>query len=96
MSFSKQIFVGLIAGIVAGLFLGERAAVFALPASGFVKLLQITVLPYMMVSLVSSLGRLDYAQARTLAARAGSILLCFWALALVLAFLFPQIGRAHV
>jgi Na+/H+-dicarboxylate symporter/ABC-type amino acid transport substrate-binding protein len=89
VSFSKQIFVGLIAGIVAGLFLGERAAVFALPASGFVKLLQITVLPYMMVSLVSSLGRLDYAQARTLAARAGSILLCFWALALVLAFLFP-------
>ena len=89
MSFSKQILVGLLAGIAVGLFLGERAAVFAFAATGFVKLLQITVLPYMFVSLVASLGRLDYHQARVLAVRAGSILLCLWAIALLLAALFP-------
>lgn len=89
MSFSKKILVGLLAGIAAGLFLGERAAVFAFAATGFVKLLQITVLPYMIVSLVANLGRLDYRQARELALRAGSILLCLWAIALLLAFLFP-------
>lgn len=89
MSFSKKIFIGLLAGIAAGLFLGERAAVFAFAATGFVKLLQITVLPYMIVSLVANLGRLDYRQARELALRAGSILLCLWAIALLLAFLFP-------
>ncbi len=89
MSFSKQILVGLLAGIAAGLFLGERAAVFAFAATGFVKLLQVTVLPYMFVSLVASLGRLDYHQARVLAVRAGSILLCLWAIALLLASLFP-------
>jgi len=89
VSFSKQILVGLLAGIAVGLFLGERAAVFAFAATGFVKLLQITVLPYMFVSLVASLGRLDYHQARVLAVRAGSILLCLWAIALLLAALFP-------
>ncbi len=89
MSFSKQILAGLLAGIAVGLFLGERAAVFAVAATGFVKLLQVTVLPYMMVSLVANLGRLDYQQARELALRAGSILLCLWAIALFLAFLFP-------
>lgn len=89
MSFSKKILVGLIAGAIVGLFLGERAAVFAFVATGFVKLLQVTVLPYMTVSLVANLGRLDYQQARTLALRAGSILLCLWAIALALAALFP-------
>ncbi|HSC13534.1 MAG TPA: cation:dicarboxylase symporter family transporter, partial [Gammaproteobacteria bacterium] len=89
MSFSKQIYVGLLAGIALGLLLGERAAVFDIAATAFVKLLQVTVLPYMTVSLVSNLGRLDYQQARALALRAGSILLCLWAIALVLASLFP-------
>lgn len=89
MSFSKQILVGLLAGVAVGLFLGERAAVFEFAATGFVKLLQVTVLPYMTVSLVGNLGRLDYQQARELAWRAGSILLCLWALALALAALFP-------
>jgi len=89
VSFSKQILVGLLAGVAVGLFFGERAAVFAFAATGFVKLLQITVLPYMTVSLIANLGRLDYQQARELALRAGSILVCLWAVALALAFLFP-------
>jgi Na+/H+-dicarboxylate symporter len=89
VSFSKRILVGLLAGVAAGLFLGERAAVFAIAATGFVKLLQVMVLPYMTVSIVANLGRLDYQQARELALRAGSILLGLWAVALVLAALFP-------
>ena len=89
MSFSKQILVGLLAGVALGLFLGERAAIFAIAADAFVKLLQVTVLPYMTVSLVANLGRLDYQQAQALALRAGSILLCLWALALGVAALFP-------
>ena len=89
MSFSKQILTGLLAGIAVGIFLGEHAAVFGFAATGFVKLLQVTVLPYMTVSIVANLGRLDYAQARTLAAKAGSVLLSFWGIGLGLALLFP-------
>ena len=52
MSFSKHILVGLLAGIAVGIFLGDHAAVFGFAATAFVKLLQITVLPYMTVSIV--------------------------------------------
>jgi hypothetical protein len=89
MSFSKQILTGLLAGVAVGIFLGEHAAIFSFAATGFVKLLQVTVLPYMTVSIVANLGRLDYAQACTLALKAGSVLLSFWGIGLGLAFLFP-------
>jgi Na+/H+-dicarboxylate symporter/ABC-type amino acid transport substrate-binding protein len=89
VSFSKQILVGVLAGVLVGLFLGELAAPFGYAATAFVKLLQITVLPYMTVSIVLNLGRLGYGQARTLGLRAGSVLLGFWGVALSLAFLFP-------
>jgi Na+/H+-dicarboxylate symporter/ABC-type amino acid transport substrate-binding protein len=89
MSFSRKILVGLASGVLVGLVLGERAGVFRIAADGFVKLLQMTVLPYVTVSIMSSLGRLSYEQARTLGARAGAVLLGLWLVALAFAFVFP-------
>jgi Na+/H+-dicarboxylate symporter len=89
MSFSRKILLGLASGVIVGLFLGERAGLFRVVADGFVKLLQMTVLPYVTVSIMSSLGRLSYEQARTLGARAGAVLVGLWLLALVFAFVFP-------
>lgn len=89
MSSSKRILVGVLAGIAVGLFLGERAAPLDFFATAFVKLLQVTVLPYMTVSIVLNLGRLDYAQARTMGLKSGAVLLGFWAIGIGFAFLFP-------
>jgi Na+/H+-dicarboxylate symporter/ABC-type amino acid transport substrate-binding protein len=89
MSFSRKILVGLASGVLVGVFLGERAGIFRIAADGFVKLLQMTVLPYVTISIMSSLGRLSYEQAKTLGARAGAVLLGLWLVALVFAFLFP-------
>ena len=89
MSFSRKILVGLASGVLVGIFLGERAGIFRIAADGFVKLLQMTVLPYVTVSIMSSLGRLSYEQAKTLGARAGAVLLGLWLVALVFAFVFP-------
>jgi Na+/H+-dicarboxylate symporter/ABC-type amino acid transport substrate-binding protein len=89
MSFSRKILVGLASGVFVGVFLGEHAGVFRIAADGFVKLLQMTVLPYVTVSIVSSLGRLSYEQAKSLGARAGAVLLGLWLLALVFTFVFP-------
>ena len=83
VSSSRRILVGLAAGIAVGVFLGDRATVFAWAADGFVKLLQMTVLPYVILSIVTSLGSLTYAEARTLGLRAGAVLAGLWALALV-------------
>jgi Na+/H+-dicarboxylate symporter/ABC-type amino acid transport substrate-binding protein len=89
MSFSNKILAGLGAGILVGLFFGERAAALKWAADGFVKLLQMTVLPYVTVSIVSSLGALRQEDAKRLGLRAGAVLIGLWVLALAFALLIP-------
>ena len=89
MTSSRKILIGLGAGILVGLFLGERAAVLEWAAEGFVRLLQMTVLPYVTVSIVGSLGALKPADARLLGLSAGGVLLALWAAALGFALLIP-------
>jgi Na+/H+-dicarboxylate symporter len=89
MGSTRQILVGLVAGIATGLFLGEYASALGVVADVYVKLLQMTVLPYVVVSIVSGLGSLTYPQARLLALRTGTVLLLLWGLALGIVFLFP-------
>ena len=89
MTSSRKILIGLCAGIAVGLFVGEQALAIKWAADGFVKLLQMTVLPYVTVSIASSLGRMNYASARVLGLRVGAVLLVVWALALTFALLIP-------
>ena len=90
MSSSRQILLGLFAGVAVGLFFGEKAAVLDWAADGFVKLLQMTVLPYVVVSIVSSLGRLTVGEAKLLGLRVGAVVVGLWLLALAFAFLIPM------
>ncbi|HXW05591.1 MAG TPA: cation:dicarboxylase symporter family transporter [Vicinamibacterales bacterium] len=89
MSFSTKILVGLAAGILLGLLLGERAGVLAWAAEGFVRLLQMTVLPYVTLSIIGSLGSLQLHEARRLALRAGAVLVVLWGIALSFALVIP-------
>src|SRR5262245_22193762 len=89
MSSSRRILVGLAGGVVVGLFLGERAAAVGWAADAFVKLLQMTVLPYVTVSIIGGLGRLGPGEARALGARTGAVLAGLWAIALLFMFLIP-------
>ena len=87
--FVRHLIIGLAAGIFAGVFLGERAGVFASIAGGFVKLLQMAVLPYVTVSIVHSIGSLRIEYLRRLGLRSILVLLTLWMLALGTAFLMP-------
>jgi Na+/H+-dicarboxylate symporter/ABC-type amino acid transport substrate-binding protein len=89
VSFSRKILVGLVLGVATGLFLGDRAAPFGLLADGFIRLLQMTVLPYVTVSLIAGIGSLDAASARRLFLRVGALTLVLWGLALGAVFLMP-------
>jgi Na+/H+-dicarboxylate symporter/ABC-type amino acid transport substrate-binding protein len=89
MSFGTKIIVGLVLGIATGLFLGDLAQPLQLVATGFVRLLQMTVLPYVTVSLIVGIGSLDPASARRLFLRVGALTLLLWALALGCVFLMP-------
>jgi Na+/H+-dicarboxylate symporter len=89
MSFSTRILVWLAAGVVTGLLLGDLVGPLQVVASGFVKLLQMTVLPYVVISIITSLGSLSPAEAKRLGVRAGVVLLALWTLAVTFALLVP-------
>jgi Na+/H+-dicarboxylate symporter/ABC-type amino acid transport substrate-binding protein len=89
VTFSSRILVGLASGVVVGLFLGERAGALRWAADGFVKLLQMTVLPYITISIISSLGSLRQEDAKRLALRVGAVLVGLWIVALTFALLIP-------
>ena len=89
MSFTGKILIGLGAGIAVGLFFGEQAAVLQWVADAFVKLLQMTVLPYVTLSIIGSLGSLTAAEAKVMGLRAGAVVASLWAIGLGFAFLIP-------
>jgi len=89
MSFTKKVVSGLVGGALCGLFFGERIAPAGVLATGFIKLMQMMVLPYVVISIVSSLGSLNYAEARKLGLRVGTIIAGLWGVAVGFAFLVP-------
>jgi Na+/H+-dicarboxylate symporter len=91
MSLSSKVLLGLGLGILTGLFFGEDVAFLEGPGNAFVVLLQMTVLPYVAVALIHSLGRLNVADARSLARHAGTSLLVIWGLTLAVVMVFPLV-----
>ena len=88
---STPILLGLTAGIVVGLVVGERAAALQVFADAYIKLLQMTVLPYVTLSLIAGFGSLNRSEAMRLGTRVGLVLVGLWAVALVAVFAFPVI-----
>jgi Na+/H+-dicarboxylate symporter/ABC-type amino acid transport substrate-binding protein len=89
LSLSARILIGLLLGILTGLFFGEKVAFLGMAGRAFLLLLQMTVLPYVVVALIKGIGSMDFKTAGLLAKKAGSILLLMWLLTLVVIMLFP-------
>lgn len=95
-SLSVQVFIALALGILAGLFFGELITPVHIIGQVFIGLLQMTVLPYILVSLIAGIGKLSYAEMRLLAVKGGRFVLLFWAVALVLTVAFTAAFPAWV
>ncbi|MHC4408411.1 MAG: cation:dicarboxylate symporter family transporter [Planctomycetota bacterium] len=89
MSLGQRIFIGVAAGIVVGIFFGEMTGWLDVIGDVYVGLLQMTVLPYVTVSLISKVGKLTAEQAKTLAGRAGLVLLALWLISLATVLIMP-------
>ena len=74
-----RVILGIVLGIVAGLFFGERTSFLGIVGEGYIRLLQMTVLPYILVSLIGGLGRLGVATARLVGLYGGLLILMVWA-----------------
>ncbi|MBL0699345.1 MAG: cation:dicarboxylase symporter family transporter, partial [Desulfosarcina sp.] len=64
LSLSTNILIGVVLGGVCGIFFGEYCAFLQIFGDAFIKLLQMTILPYIVVSLILGIGGLTYEQAR--------------------------------
>ena len=89
MRLSSQVLVGIGAGIVVGVFFGEIVAPVGVVGRAFILLLQMTVLPYVAISLIKGLGSLTAQEAITLARNAGGFLLLLWAISMGAVLLLP-------
>ena len=74
-SLSTLILLGLVAGIACGLFFGDLCQPLQAVGDAFMGLLQMTVLPYIMVSLTAKIGGLALGQSKRLAGAAGIVFL---------------------
>ena len=89
LSLSVRIIAGLALGIFTGLFLGEPAAALQPVADIYIRLMQMTVLPYLVMSLIIGFGQLEADQARRLAMRGGVLLLLVWVLSFAVIAAMP-------
>ncbi len=89
-SLSTRILAGLALGILTGLFLGEPAAALQPVADIYIRLMQMTVLPYLITSLIIAFGQLSGAEAKRLAIRGGALLLLTWVVTCVVIVLLPM------
>ena len=86
---SRKIFKGLLGGVAVGLFAGTRTAVLAPLADAYIGLLQMTVLPYVTVSIIAGLAALNGDQGRTMGKRVGLVIVLLWMVALAIVAVFP-------
>ncbi len=86
---SRNILVGLVAGIAVGLFFGESAGHVKIFGDAFIALLKMTVLPYIVVSLVANIGRLSLEKGKRLVFVAAGILTFLLGLGILTVLLVP-------
>ena len=89
VSLSTLILAGVLFGAACGIFLGEYASGLSLVGDAFIGLLQMTVLPYIIVALISNIGRLSVAEGKRFGFYAGAFLLVSLGLTLGAIVLLP-------
>jgi len=83
----QRVISALLLGISTGIFVGEPAGDLEILGNVYIHLLQMTVLPYVLVSIIGGLGRLNQSMASRIGLRAVKVTLILW-LAVMLTLLF--------
>lgn len=89
LSLSTKVLIGVLAGVALGLFFGEHVAWLSVAGDVFIGLLQMTVLPYIMISLIVNIGRLSMENAKRLIKYGLIFLGLLILIGLVVLFLLP-------
>lgn len=90
VGFTAWIVLGLLLGIAAGIFLGEYAERLKFIGDVYIGLMQMTVLPYIVCSLIANVGRLQVRDARVLASAGLIAFVALWAIASLVVLVISQ------
>ncbi len=89
ITLASQVIVALLLGLAAGVFFGELVAPLKIVGDVFIRLLQITVIPYITIALITAIGGLDYQEVKRLARNGGRVLLLLWGIVLIVIIAIP-------
>ena len=84
-----QVIIGLCLGIFFGLFFGEDIIVIDNIGKAYIRLLQMSVLPYIVASLISSIGRLSTERAARIGKAGGLLILILWSIGMLTVVMLP-------
>lgn len=85
----QLVVASLIGGIVFGTLVGEPAGKLDILGEAYIRLLQMTVLPYILFSLVGGLGRLDVDMAKRIGIAGAGLILFLWATTMIALLAMP-------
>jgi len=85
----QRVITALVLGISTGIFVGEPAGNLEVLGDIYIRLLQMTVLPYVLVSIIGGLGRLDSTMASRIGLRAVKVILIMWLAVMLTLLLLP-------
>ena len=85
----QRVIIALLLGIFTGIFVGEPAGKLEIIGNAYIRLLQMTVLPYVLVSIIGGLGRLDTDTAASIGIRAVKVILIMWLAVMLTLVLLP-------
>lgn len=85
----KRVILALILGISTGLIFGEVMGSLEILGTVYIRLLQMTVLPYVLVSIIGGLGRLDSHMAGRIGLKAVRVILMIWLAVMLTLVLLP-------
>ncbi|ELS05037.1 Na+/H+ dicarboxylate symporter [Xenococcus sp. PCC 7305] len=88
-SLAIQVLLGFALGIFAGVFFGEITSSLEVLGTAYIRLFQMPVIPYMLVSLIAGLGKLNFKTAKSLGINAGLTLLFLWLIIIFILIVYP-------
>ena len=89
MSLSARVLLGVVTGVGTGLFFGDMVAWMSVVGDIFIGLLQMTVLPYIMISLIVNIGRLSLENGKRLIGYGVKFLGLLLGIGLIGLFVYP-------
>ena len=86
---SNLVIVGMVLGIIAGVLFGDECSRLAIIGDAYVTLLLMCVLPYVVITLMYSIGKLNVENAKMITVKGGIITATFWGIAIFFVLLMP-------